>query len=197
MGAVYQAEHKLMERVVALKVIAPDLLASPEAAERFQREVRAAAKLDHPNIVRAYDAEQAGDAMLLAMEYVEGRTLADVVARQGAAAGGHACQCVRQAALGLQHAHEQGMVHRDIKPHNLMLTARAWSRSSTSAWRRLVSERGPDRRRADRERAMHGHAGVHGTGAGLDTKAGRHPGGHLRPGLHPVLPADGPAAVHR
>src|SRR5205814_1238745 len=83
MGAVYQAEHKMMERVVAVKVIAPGLVDSPEAAERFHREVRAAARLEHRNIVRAYDAYHAGGAMLLAMELVQGRTLADVVEKKG------------------------------------------------------------------------------------------------------------------
>ncbi len=124
MGTVYQAEHKVMERLVAVKVISRSLLDHPEAAERFHREIRAAASLDHPNIVKAYDAEQAGDLQLLAMEYVEGRSLADVLAKKGPLPVAHACHYIRQAALGLQHAHEKGMVHRDLKPHNLMLTSR-------------------------------------------------------------------------
>jgi hypothetical protein len=122
MGVVYQAEHRLMERLVAVKVVSRALLGNPEAVELFNREVRASAKLDHPHIVKAYDAEQAGDLQLLAMEYVEGRSLADVLAKKGPLPVAYACQCVRQAALGLQHAHEKGMVHRDLKPHNLMLT---------------------------------------------------------------------------
>jgi HEAT repeat protein len=101
MGAVYKAEHLLMERPVALKVLNRKFLGNPATVERFRREVRAAARLTHPNIVAAFDAEQAGDVHFLAMEYVGG---------------------VSQAALGLEHAHARGMVHRDIKPHNLMLT---------------------------------------------------------------------------
>src|SRR5262245_29562096 len=83
MGVVYQAEHRLMERLVAVKVINHALLDHPETVERFNREVRAAAKLDHPNIVKAFDAEQAGELQLLAMEYVEGRSLADVLKKKG------------------------------------------------------------------------------------------------------------------
>jgi Leucine-rich repeat (LRR) protein len=123
MGAIYLAEHRVMQRLVALKVILPELIANPESVERFHREIRAAARLSHPNIVTAYDAEQAGDAHLLVMEYVEGQTLAGLIARHGPLPVSEACEYVRQAALGLQHAHERRLVHRDLKPHNLMLTA--------------------------------------------------------------------------
>jgi WD40 repeat protein len=122
MGAVYRAEHQLMARPVALKVINKSLTDNPAAVERFRREVRAAARLVHPNIVHAYDAEQAGDSHFLVMEYVEGTTLARLVAERGPLPVAEACDYIRQAAQGLQHAHEEGMVHRDIKPHNLMRT---------------------------------------------------------------------------
>src|SRR4029077_15255426 len=79
-------------------------------------------KLVHPHIVRALDADRAGDLRLLVMEFVEGETLSQVLERKGPLPVREACDYVRQAALGLQHAHEQGMVHRDIKPHNLMRT---------------------------------------------------------------------------
>jgi WD40 repeat protein/tRNA A-37 threonylcarbamoyl transferase component Bud32 len=122
MGAVYRAEHRRMERTVALKVINPGLLQNPATVQRFQQEVRTAARLHHPNIVTAYDADQAGTLHFLVMEHVEGRSLAEVVAEYGPLPVAVACEYVRQAALGLQHAHEQGMVHRDIKPHNLMVS---------------------------------------------------------------------------
>jgi uncharacterized protein (TIGR03067 family) len=122
MGVVYKAEHQLMGRPVALKVISRQLTGRPDTVERFRREVRAAARLAHPNIVTAFDAEQAGDLQFLVMEYVEGMSLARLVALRGPLPVAQACDYVRQAALGLQHAHERGMVHRDIKPHNLMLT---------------------------------------------------------------------------
>jgi len=121
MGSVYKAEHTLMQRTVALKVINPKLVASKSAVERFRREVQAAARLDHPNIVRAYDAEQAGDSHFLVMEYVHGTDLHKVVEERGPLPVAEACDYIRQAALGLQHAHESGMVHRDIKPQNLMI----------------------------------------------------------------------------
>ncbi len=141
MGAVYQAEHRLMKRTVAVKVIAPALVDSPDAVERFQREVQAAARLEHPNIVRAYDADRAGTAMLLAMEFVPGRTLADVVAAKGPLPVAYACQCIRQAAHGLQHAADRGMVHRDIKPHNLMLSEKGVVKILDFGLAKLASER--------------------------------------------------------
>src|SRR5205807_7459616 len=122
MGAVYRAEHRLMERHVALKVINPGLMDKPALVERFRREVKAAARLIHPNIVHAYDADQAGSTHFLVMEYVEGISLAQQIQEHGPLPVIEACDYIRQAALGLQHASECGMVHRDIKPHNLMLT---------------------------------------------------------------------------
>ncbi len=122
MGAVYKAEHLLMGRTVALKVINRDLTGAPAMVERFVREVKAAARLAHPNIVTAFDADQAGDTHFLVMEYVEGASLAKRVQECGPLPVREACDYVRQAALGLQYAWERGMVHRDVKPQNLMLT---------------------------------------------------------------------------
>jgi uncharacterized protein (TIGR03067 family) len=122
MGSVYKAEHLLMERPVALKLVSQSLTSNPAMVERFRREVKTAGQLKHPNIVMAYDAEQAGDSHFLVMEYVEGKSLARLVSEQGLLPVHQACDYIRQAALGLQYAHECGMVHRDIKPHNLMLT---------------------------------------------------------------------------
>jgi hypothetical protein len=122
MGTVYKSLHRLMERPVALKVIRQDFTRDGGAVERFRREVKGAARLTHPNIVTAYDAEQAGDTHFLVMEFVEGKSLDRVVAEEGPLPVVRACDYVRQAALGLQHAFERGMVHRDVKPHNLMRT---------------------------------------------------------------------------
>ena len=122
MGEVYKAEHRIMQRPVALKVINRRLINKPEAVDRFQREVRAAARLHHPNIVAAYDAEQVADSHFLAMEFVEGTELSEIVKRDGPLPINTACDYVRQVAQGLAHAHSMGMVHRDIKPQNLMVT---------------------------------------------------------------------------
>ncbi len=122
MGVVYQAQHRLMERPVALKVISARLVDSDVAVERFRLEVKAAARLSHRNIVAAYDAEQAGDLHFLVMELIQGVSLSELVQRRGKLPVLHACNYAMQAAQGLQHALEKGMVHRDIKPHNLMRT---------------------------------------------------------------------------
>ncbi len=122
MGTVYRARHLLMEREVALKVINPTLINSPTMVERFRREVKTAARLAHPNIVTAHDAAQVGDTHFLVMEYVPGISLSRLVAEKGQLPVTEACNYARQVALGLQHASECGMVHRDIKPQNLMRT---------------------------------------------------------------------------
>lgn len=122
MGDVFKAEHRSMGRTVAVKVIGRKLIKSAGVLERFQREVRTAARLSHPNIVTAYDAERADDFHFLVMEYVDGVNLATLARGENAIPIHEACEYVRQAAIGLQYAHEQGVVHRDIKPHNLMLS---------------------------------------------------------------------------
>jgi|GEM_PF-1796587 len=124
MGVVYQAQHRLMARMVALKVLRHGLVASTTAADRFRLEVQAAATLSHRNIVTAYDAEQAGDLHFLVMEFIEGVNLSDLVRKRGRLSVLHSCNYVMQVAQGLQHAFEQGMVHRDMKPHNLMRTSK-------------------------------------------------------------------------
>lgn len=121
MGSVYKARHRLMDRLVAIKVIKPELIRNAKAIQRFQREVKAAARLVHPNIVTAFDAEQAGELHLLVMEHVDGIDLGELVKQRGPLSVPVACECISQVAAGLKHAFENGMVHRDIKPQNLML----------------------------------------------------------------------------
>jgi formylglycine-generating enzyme required for sulfatase activity/tRNA A-37 threonylcarbamoyl transferase component Bud32 len=141
MGAVYRAQHTLMDRAVALKVIRGDLLGNAAMVERFRREVRAAARLAaHPNIVAAYDAEQAGETHMLVMEFIEGTDLAELVERRGPLPVGEACEYARQAALGLQHGFENGMVHRDVKPQNLMRIARGQIKILDFGLARFASE---------------------------------------------------------
>jgi hypothetical protein len=149
MGAVYKAEHVLMGRPVALKVLNRELTDRPATAERFRREARAAAQLAHPNIVAAFDAEQAGDLHFLVMEYVDGVSLARLVADRGPLPVAEACDYIRQAALGLQHAHERGMVHRDIKPQNLMRTPAGQIKILDFGLARFALENAADAQAAD------------------------------------------------
>jgi serine/threonine protein kinase len=121
MGLVVKAEHRRMERLVALKVLSPKFVRNSESLRRFQREVKAAARLTHPNIVTAYDADEANGVHFLVMEYVEGSDLAALVKQQGPLPLDLALNCILQTAAGLQYAHQHGVVHRDIKPANLLL----------------------------------------------------------------------------
>ncbi len=121
MGAVYKALHSSLEKIVALKVLPRDRL-HPDAVARFKREMKAVGKLDHPNLVRATDAGEMDGEHFLVMEYVDGVDLSELLRRVGPLAAADACELMRQAAVGLQHAHQRGMVHRDIKPNNIMLT---------------------------------------------------------------------------
>src|SRR5262245_22749194 len=121
MGQVYKAWHRHLDRIVALKVIRKDRLDSSETVRRFQREVEVAARLSHPNIVAAFDADEVRGVRYIALEFVEGIDLAKLVKKEGPLPVALACDCVRQAALGLQHAFERGLIHRDIKPSNLLL----------------------------------------------------------------------------
>jgi serine/threonine protein kinase len=121
MGRVFKAVHQTMNRIVALKVLAPHLVETEKAQLLFLREMRAIARLAHPNIVTAYDANHVDERYYLVMEYVDGPNLERLVRDQGPLPIGLACELVRQVAEGLQYAGDLGMVHRDIKPSNLLV----------------------------------------------------------------------------
>jgi serine/threonine-protein kinase len=120
MGTVYKARHRRMKRVVAIKVLARGAKLTEEFVQRFQREVEAVARLSHPNIVTAYDADEAEVGHFLVMEFVNGRDLATEVQKHGPLPIRGAVECVLQAARALEYAHGQGIIHRDIKPANLL-----------------------------------------------------------------------------
>jgi serine/threonine protein kinase len=124
MGVVLKAQHIRMERMVALKVLRSRAVQSATGVQRFQKEVRAAARLSHPNIVTAYDADEVGGVHFLVMEYVNGHSLAEVLANRGRLEIVEAVGYVIQVARGLEYAHSEGVVHRDIKPGNLLLDKR-------------------------------------------------------------------------
>jgi serine/threonine protein kinase len=121
MGAVFLCEHVVMRRRVAVKVLPGARAGDPAHVERFHREARAAARLRHPNIVLAHDVDRDGNVHFLVMEYVDGNTFHRIIKARGPMSPLRAAHYVRQAALGLQHAHEAGLVHRDVKPSNLLL----------------------------------------------------------------------------
>ena len=121
MGVVYKAKHRLMDRVVALKVLLKSALDSTEKVKRFHREIKTVARIDHPNVVTGYDAHEFNGTHFLVMELVEGNNLAEVVRENGCFPLEEAVEVVRQVATGLAEAHRQGLVHRDIKPSNIML----------------------------------------------------------------------------
>ncbi len=121
MGRVYKALHTKLDRVVAVKVLPRGRLDDPQAIARFGREMKAVGRLAHPNIVQAHDAREIDGVPILIMEFVDGLDLAELVRRVGPLPVAEACELVRQTALGLQRAHEHGLVHRDIKPSNIML----------------------------------------------------------------------------
>jgi serine/threonine protein kinase len=120
MGTVYKALHRRMKRVVAIKVLSRSVGQSEKFVQRFQREVEAVARLTHPNIVMAHDADEAEVGHFLVMEFVNGRDLATEVQQRGPLPIREAVECIVQAARALDYAHGQGMIHRDIKPANLL-----------------------------------------------------------------------------
>jgi serine/threonine protein kinase len=121
MGTVYLCEHTSMRRRVAIKVLPIAKAKDASYLERFYREARAVAALDHPNIVRAHDIDRDGQLHFLVMEYVDGSSLQEIIGKHGALDPVRAAHYMSQAALGLQHAHESGLVHRDIKPGNILV----------------------------------------------------------------------------
>ena len=121
MGVVYLGEHDVMKRLMALKIMPPEASEDPRRVDRFKQEARAAAQLDHQNIVRAYDFAEASGKLYIVMEYVDGIDLQKAVIRDGTMNVSAAMDILTQTATGLAHAHERGIVHRDVKPSNIIL----------------------------------------------------------------------------
>ncbi len=122
MGAVYQARHTKLGKLVALKILPQHVLSRSDALSRFEREMLAVGSLQHPNIIQALDAGEINGAHYLSMEYVEGQDLQQFIQTQGTMSVVDACEAIRQTAQGLAAAHRVGLVHRDIKPSNLFVT---------------------------------------------------------------------------
>jgi DNA-binding beta-propeller fold protein YncE len=121
MGVVYRARELELDRVVALKLIAPELLEDAGIRERFLKEVRTAAAIEHPNVIPVYAAGERGGAMYLVMRYIDGADLRTLIQRDGPLAPGHAAEVVGRIAAGLDVIHRAGYVHRDVKPANVLV----------------------------------------------------------------------------
>jgi len=143
MGQVFKAHHRRMDRTVAIKMLPPAMTKDAAALARFQREVKAAAKLFHPNIVPALDADQAGAVHFLVMEYVAGKDLSALVKNDGPLPVAKAVNYILQAAKGLEFAHGEGVIHRDIKPANLLLNKKGAVRILDMGLARIEQGDGP------------------------------------------------------
>jgi serine/threonine protein kinase len=123
MGVVYRATHVHLGREVALKVLAPELADNDDFRERFLRESRLAASLDHPHVVTVYDAGEVEGTLYIAMRYIDGTDLANLVRRDGLPAPAIALSMLEQVGGALDAAHERGLIHRDVKPANVLIAA--------------------------------------------------------------------------
>jgi eukaryotic-like serine/threonine-protein kinase len=122
MGRVYLARDSRLNRRVALKILTPERLNNPRAIQRFQREARVGAQLQHENLVRVYDEGESNGKCYLVMEYIEGRTIGSMIAERGRLDPATAARLTRQVALGLEHAQQKGLIHRDVNPYNVLVT---------------------------------------------------------------------------
>ena len=122
MAEIFQARDILLDRPVAIKVLFPEFATDPAFVERFRREAQAAANLNHPNIVGVYDWGKVNNTYYIAMEYVNGRTLADILKQSGTLTPMQVCDVISEVAAALTSAHQNGVIHRDIKPGNILVS---------------------------------------------------------------------------
>ena len=122
MAKVYRGNDTVLGRPVAVKILAPQFADDPSFVDRFRREAQAAARLNHPNLVSVYDTGSDGGVHFIVMEYVEGKTLADYLAGGGRIMPQRAIEIAEAVSQALTAAHTQGVIHRDIKPGNIMIT---------------------------------------------------------------------------
>ena len=141
MATVWKAKQLSLDRMVAIKVLPKRLSASAQFIDRFYAEGRAAAQLNHPNIVQAYDVNKAGELYYFVMEYVDGRTVYDDIVKHKRLSEAEAIDIIIQIADALQHAHERGLIHRDVKPKNIMITKEGVAKLADMGLARAVSDK--------------------------------------------------------
>jgi serine/threonine-protein kinase len=141
MATVYKAKQLSLDRMVAIKVLPHKFSSNPQFIERFYAEGRAAAQLNHPNIVQAYDVGKSGEYHYFVMEYVDGRTVHDDIVKHKRLAERDAVDMVMQIADALQHAHARGLIHRDVKPKNIMITKEGVAKLADMGLARAVSDK--------------------------------------------------------
>src|SRR6266702_4512671 len=135
MGVVFRAREVELGRRVAIKVLASELCITPRAAERFKREARMVAELEHPNIVPVYRVGQVADILFIAMKFIEGRSLGRILETHGALPVPVVLQVLRSVTRPLAYAHDRGIVHRDVKGDNILIDADGGCWSRISGWR--------------------------------------------------------------
>lgn len=145
MGQVFKAVHQVMGRESAVKVL-PLTKSTPEAVNNFNREIRTQAQLDHPNLVRAYDAGRDGNVHYLVVEFIPGTDLRRLVRSQGPLTQQQAASVILQAARGLDHAHNRGLIHRDVKPGNILVTPKGIAKVSDLGLAGFIHEADSDPR---------------------------------------------------
>ncbi|HPM82344.1 MAG TPA: serine/threonine-protein kinase, partial [Candidatus Anammoximicrobium sp.] len=154
MGTVWKALHTRLKRPVAIKLLPAERTQDPNAVSRFQQEMEAVGRLDHPNLVRAHDAGDVEGRHFLVMEFIDGVDLAKLVRSRGQLPVADACEVIRQAAIGLQHAHAHGLVHRDVKPSNVMLTTTGEVKVLDLGLARLTDDQAPTQEVTGAEQVM-------------------------------------------
>ncbi len=196
MGVVLKAEHKRLRRVVAIKLLLPAAMESADAVRRFRRELETAAMLTHPNIVAAYDTDEAYQTHFLVMEYVDGENLSSHVKKHGPLPVNETISYILQAARGLDYAHSLGVVHRDIKPGNILLDREGTIKVLDMGLARLESA-GADETDLTNTGQIMGTIDYMAPEQALNPKLRRRPVGHLRIGDNALLSANGQGAVQR